>query len=134
LTREGQLLVNYFKFRSDVLKKVAEPNLMDRQHAKIEFDKLSKVGKWTIATPYNKQKGEKRHPAYLTGILNILSEKTLKKLNFDPSPRKLVVTTRNKKPLRVLSRWVDGAYPSTTNPIAVWELKNITVQQPLEVE
>ncbi len=31
--------------------------------------------------------------------------------------------TSNGKPLRTLSRWVDGAYPATTNPIALWEIK-----------
>jgi len=122
-TEEGSLLVSYFQYRSDILHRVAEPNLMKREDAQREFDKLHSSFQSTVVIPYNKQKGEKRHIAYLTGILNLLTEKTLGSVNFDPDPRNLIVVTDNKKPLRVLSRRVDGAYPSTINPYAIWELK-----------
>lgn len=122
-TSEGNLLINYFKFRSTVLNTLAKPNLMKREEAKIEFDKLYKKYKPKVLIPLNKQKGEKKHPSYLTGMINILTEATLGNLNFDPDPRKLIVATKNKKALHTLSRRVDGTYPSTTNPIALWEIK-----------
>lgn len=122
-TSEGKLLISYFKFRSSVLNTLAKPNLMKREEAKIEFDKLYKKYKPKVLIPLNKQKGEKKHPSYLTGIINILTEATLGNLNFDPDPRKLIVATKNQKALHTLSRRVDGTYPSTTNPIALWEIK-----------
>ena len=38
-------------------------------------------------------------------------------------PRELTFFTRNQHPLRTLSRRVDGAFPSVTNPKAIWEIK-----------
>ena len=122
-TTEGKILINYFKFRSTVLNRLAKPNFMKREQAKVEFDKLYKKYKPKVLIPLNKQKGEKRHPSYLTGIINILTEATLGNLNFDADPRKLIVATKNQKALHTLSRRVDGTYPSTTNPTALWEIK-----------
>ena len=31
--------------------------------------------------------------------------------------------TKDGKPIKTLSRWMDGAYPSRVDPIAVWETK-----------
>lgn len=123
IKKEGQLLVSYFKFRSDVLQTVAKPNLMNREMAKKEFRKLYKTFKPKVLIPLNKQKGDKKHPAYLTGIVNILTEATLGNLNFDPDPRKLIVITQNQKAIHTLSRRVDGTYPSVNNPVALWEIK-----------
>lgn len=123
ITTEGKLLISYFKFRSTVLHTIAKPNLMDRGAAKREFNKLYKKFKPKVLIPLNKQKGEKKHPAYLTGITNILTEATLGNLNFDPDPRKLIVATKNQRAVHTLSRRVDGTYPSTVNPIALWEIK-----------
>ncbi|MES2202837.1 MAG: hypothetical protein V4474_00695 [Patescibacteria group bacterium] len=122
-TKEGALLVSYFKYRSQALKQFAQPNLMDRDKAKATFEKLYRSFKSTVSIPYNKQKGEKKHYAYLTGIVNLLTERTLGNTGFDSDPRKVVVVTKNGKPLQTLTRRVDGVYPSTTNPIALWEIK-----------
>lgn len=123
ITAEGKLLLGYFHFRAEVLKRIVKPNLMDKDQAKEEFEKLKKSYSSKVNIPLNKQKGKKRHPAYLTGLVDMLTEKTLGSLDFDPNPRELTVVTKNQKPLRTLSRWVDGAYPSTTNPLAIWEVK-----------
>jgi hypothetical protein len=37
--------------------------------------------------------------------------------------RELKSVTVDDVPVRTLARWVDGAFPSTVNPIAVWEIK-----------
>ncbi len=73
--------------------------------------------------PLNKQKGKKRHPAYLVGMVNMLTEYALEGKTFDDDPRGLTVVTRDGMPLRTFSRWMDGAYPSLVDPIAVWEVK-----------
>jgi hypothetical protein len=41
--------------------------------------------------------------------------------NYDP--RTLTTVTQDGKPVRTLSRRVDGAYPSPVNPVAIWEIK-----------
>lgn len=123
ITKEGALLVSYFRFRSHVLHTVAEPNFMRRENARAEFRKLFKTYKPKVIIPINKQKGDKKHPAYLTGIVNILTEAALGNLNFDADPRKFIVITKRQKAIHALSRRVDGTYPSTTNPVALWEIK-----------
>jgi hypothetical protein len=71
----------------------------------------------------NKQKGEKRAPAYLTGIVNMLIEANAQGCACDFDPRRLTTVTRKRVPLRTAARRVDGAFPSAANPIAVWEIK-----------
>lgn len=123
ITKEGKLLLNYFRFRSKMLNTVAKQNFMNREEAKVEFERLYTRYKPQVSIPFNKQKKEKKHPAYLTGIVNILTEASLGNLNFDPDPRKFIVITKNQRALHTLSRRVDGTYPSTTNPYALWEIK-----------
>lgn len=71
----------------------------------------------------NKQKGSKKAPAYLTGIVNMLIEANAGGLPCDYDPRQLTTVTLGDAPLRTLARRVDGAFPSTVNPIAIWEIK-----------
>jgi hypothetical protein len=73
--------------------------------------------------PMNKQKGEKKKPAFLTGIVNMLVEASAKGIPVDYDPRQLTTVTHNNAPLRTLSRRVDGAFPTAVNPIAIWEIK-----------
>ena len=124
-TKEGLDMISYFEYRSKILHEAAEPNLMNRDQSKVEFEKLLKAAdkKLDIHTPYNKQKGDKRHFAYLTGIVNILTATTLGHTNFEHDPRNLIVVSKNGTPIQTLSRRVDGAYPGTNNPKAIWEIK-----------
>jgi hypothetical protein len=71
----------------------------------------------------NKQKGPKKAPAYLTGIINMLIESNSGTLPCNFDPRELTTVTREDVPLRTLARRVDGAFPAAVNPIAVWEVK-----------
>ncbi|HKU18596.1 MAG TPA: hypothetical protein VJP80_04950 [Candidatus Saccharimonadales bacterium] len=122
-TPEGALLVEYFQCRAKSLDEYAKPNFMNRSQAKVEFDKLHETLKPTIKLPLNKQKGDKKHFAYLTGIVNMLTAENLQDADFDPDPRRLTVITTGEKPLRTFARRVDGAYPSAVNPLAIWEIK-----------
>lgn len=70
-----------------------------------------------------KQRGDKKAPAYFTGIINMIIEANIGKFPCDYDPRKLTTVTRDEKPLRTLARRVDGAFPSTVNPVAIWEIK-----------
>jgi hypothetical protein len=122
-TRFGDLLLAYFRYRAKVLNKFVEPRLMDAEEARELFNQLRAKLKPTCPIPVNKQSGEKKAPAYLTGIVNMLIEANSAGLPCDFDPRELTTVTRNGAPLRTLARRVDGAFPRAVNPVAVWEIK-----------
>lgn len=53
----------------------------------------------------------------------MLIEANSEGLPCDHNPMELTAITVQGAPLRTLARRVDGAFPSTINPIAVWEIK-----------
>ncbi len=116
-------LNEYFTYRADALNTYAEPRLMDGRKAKQVFrDHLARL-KPSCPIPMNKQKGKKKAPAYLTGLVNMLVEANSKGLPCDYDPHQLTTIAKNGLPLRTLARRVDGAFPSSINPIAIWEIK-----------
>lgn len=96
---------------------------MNKDQAKELYDNLHEELKPTCSLPMNKQKGDKKAPAYFTGIINMLIEANLKGNNCDYDPRELTAFTHNGFPVRSLSRRVDGSFPNVINPIAIWEIK-----------
>ncbi len=96
---------------------------MDLERARTEFERLRREFLPTCPLPMNKQRGAKRGPAYLTGIVNMLIEAHSGGHACDYDPRSLTKFTRDDVPLRTLARRVDGAFPSTINPVALWEIK-----------
>jgi hypothetical protein len=123
LTDYGEKLISYFKFRADLLNNYVKGLLLDAPEAKFIYEKLFNVYKPQSPQPMNKQKGEKKARAYFTCLINMFIENKLHGLPCDYDPRELTTITKNKFPLRTLSRRVDGAFPSAVNPIAVWEIK-----------
>lgn len=123
LTKFGDDLLAYLEVRARVLNRIVEPLLMDATTAKREFELLKKKLKPRCPIPMNKQKGDKKKPAYLTAIINMLIEANADGIECDYDPRKLTTVTRNGSPLRTLARRVDGAFPSAINPFAIWEIK-----------
>lgn len=117
------LLHDYFTFRRDLLHTHVEPNLMDASQAKKEFSRLKRALKPTCPLPMNKQKGKKKAPAYLTGIVNMLIQANARGKPCDYDPRALTTVAVNKSPLRTFARRMDGAFPSVISPMAVWEVK-----------
>lgn len=118
-----EILIEYLNHRARILEDEIEPNLMSRDQAKEIFEKLKKELNPTCSLPMNKQKKEKKHYAYLTCIVNMLTEKLLGGYLFDGNPQRLTVITKNEKPIRTFVRRIDGAYPSINNPNALWEIK-----------
>ena len=106
-----------------MLMNEAEPALMNANEARVEFEKLRRELNPKCPLPMNKQKGAMRNHAYLTCIVNMLVEAHSKGGSVDYDPRALTTVTTNGSPLRTLSRRVDGAFPSTINPVAIWEVK-----------
>jgi hypothetical protein len=119
----GATLLDYFGHRARVLNDYVRPRLMSKERAAKEFKTLYKKLKPRCPIPMNKQKGDKRAAAYLTGIVNMLVEHAIGNSPCDYDPRVLTTITRDGVPVRTLSRRVDGAFPSSINPVAVWEVK-----------
>lgn len=129
-----QSVAEYSRLRASLLNDFACNNLMSIDQARTVFDELRVLHvreNYFCKIPMNKQKGEKRHEAYLTAIVNILTEKTLREAGlvgggkcFDDDPAQpLYAIDRNGNFIGVASRRMDGAYPSVINPKIVWEIK-----------
>ena len=119
----GELLNDYFAYRAETLYSFVEPHLMDVKRARKTFEIYFKKLKPSRRVPMNKQTGEKKFPAYLTGLVNVLIEANSQGLPCDYDPQKLTLITRDNLPVRTLARRVDGAFPSSINPVAIWEVK-----------
>lgn len=78
---------------------------------------------WECPLPMNKQSGDMRNSAYLTCIVNMLIELNIGEYPVNYNPGTLTAVTREARPLRTMSRRVDGAFPSVVNPTSIWEIK-----------
>lgn len=122
-TKTGKKVIEYYEYRADTLNRIVEPWLMDVEQAKTVFDGLQSTLDVQRAVPLNKQSAEKKTPAYLTGIVNMLIESNIEGLPCNYNPQELTTVTRNRAPFRTLARRIDGAFPGPVDPIAVWEIK-----------
>ncbi len=117
-------LVDYFAYRADVLNNIVEPQLMNAQQAKSAYRELcARRPNSSCPVPMNKQKGVKRAPAFLTASINRLIEEYADGIECDYDPKALTTVTLGDMPLRTLARRVDGAFPASVNPVAIWEIK-----------
>lgn len=141
-------LKEYFTLRADLLNGQVESDLMTADEAREAFEEvkervgakptgvpiLSKstgnesaveyaVGDSIVRVPLNKQKGDKKWEAYLTGIINLLVAERLSGLPCDYDPRKIPTVDSEGRLFQTFSRRFDGSFPSTHNPIAMWEIK-----------
>lgn len=123
LSESGEHVREYLTYRAKVLEEEVSPRLMTAREAKDLFLKLKRGHVGNSLAPMNKQKGKKKKVAYLTAITNMLIQSSIEGHECDFNPRVLTSITRGGRPLRTLARRVDGAFPSTTNPIALWEIK-----------
>jgi len=123
LTGFGGLLLEYFKYRALVLNHFVQRMLMNKDTAAAEFARLQIQLQPSCPLPMNKQKGDKKNYAYLTGMVNMLIQANIGDTACNYDPRSLTTITHNAMPLRTLARRVDGAFPSIVNPVAIWEIK-----------
>lgn len=123
LTELGGNLTAYFEQRAAVLNLEVEPSLMDAVQAASMFKRLRKELGVTAPIAMNKQKGKKRTPAYLTGMVAMLVDANRETWTCDHDPRVLTAFTKDGAAIRTLSRRVDGAFPAVINPVAIWEIK-----------
>lgn len=123
LTNFGTVLIDYFQYRSEILNNTVRNNLMNKDQAEELFNRLHHHYRPTCPLPLNKQKGDKKNYAFLTGMVNMIIEANIGRYTCDYDPRSLTTVTHNRMPLRTLSRRVDGAFPAVVNPVAIWEIK-----------
>ena len=144
----AQLLKSYFTYRADILNGQVEADLMTAEEARTAFEEVKKsvgaqptgisivskstgnesaveyhVGNSLVRIPLNKQKDEKKRESYLTGIINLLVANSLAGLPCDYDPRRIPTVDHNGTLYQTFSRRYDGSFPSTRNPIAMWEIK-----------
>lgn len=119
----GEILNAYFSYRADTINTFVEPRLMDVNEARKTFEKFYEDLHPSCPIPFNKQRGKMKTPAYLTGLVNMLIETNAQGLPCDYDPHQLIIVTKENLPVRTLARRVDGAFPSSVNPIAIWEIK-----------
>lgn len=142
----GDRLVEYFRYRASELNDGARENLMITEEAEELFEQIvsdsctwsqdvyDRQGKLVavnygvkggvdVRVPMNKQTGVKRAPAFLTGCVSILFSRELAGRTFEDDPRRLPVVDRDGELFAAMSRRLDGAYPSSINPRALWEIK-----------
>ena len=123
LTEFGQQLTTYMSYRGGVLTKHVKKHLLNQDEAhKLFYDMRVRL-KPTCPLPENKQSGNKKDYAFLTGMVNMLTWEAIKDIPCDYDPSELTAITDDKFPVRTLSRRVDGAFPSVIDPLAIWEIK-----------
>jgi hypothetical protein len=103
-TTFGRALYEYFTFRADRPNSFVEPRLMKVDQARKLFEEYRRRLKPKCPLPMNKQKGTKKAPAYLTGLVNMLIEANGRGLPCDYDPRELTTITRDGVPLRTLAQ------------------------------
>jgi hypothetical protein len=123
LTSFGATLIAYFTYRAELLYHVVQHYLMTKEQARTLFMEVHGRVQPRRPIPMNKQKGDKQDQAYLTGLVNMLIEEHIGNAPCNYNPQSLTTMTHNGRPLRTLSRRVDGAFPTVVNPIAIWEIK-----------
>lgn len=132
-------VVQYLNYRKQVLMNFVEPHLMDLEEAESNFydlknNILSSGKKFISPQPMNKQKGEKKKPAFFTCAINLLTEQAINDFNsenntnitcdYDPHNLTFLTEDDNPKLLKdTYSRRFDGAIPSLNTPVAIWEIK-----------
>lgn len=119
----GEYIISYMTYRGQILIQNVLPNLMKKQEAKELFDLIYEKYHPSCPIPLNKQKGDKKEYAFLTGLVNMLLEANKGGFTCDYDPKELTVLTNENFPIRTLSRRVDGAFPCIKDPIAIWEIK-----------
>lgn len=116
-------VITYMNWRAELLNLTVSKLFMDRSQAEAAFNEIRKLTSPVKALPMNKQKGDKRHHAYLACLVAMIAENALGPDGFIDDARRLSVLTSSDGLEGIFSRRFDGAIPDTRNPIAVWEIK-----------
>jgi len=117
------LVSDYISHRAKVLTEEVEPALMNRDEARQCFIEVKARVNPRLPATLNRQKGDKRHEAYLSSIVAMFVEEAFGHDGFVNDAQKLAILTEGNELKGIFSRRFDGAIPSTRDPIAIWEVK-----------
>jgi len=120
---DKSLLLKYLNERSEILNSKVQNFFMDKDEVKKIYDEYIYNNKPTSKVIMNKQKGDKKHPSYLSNLVSFGCEKVFGVDGFINDPQKLCFIVEDKKIVKTFARRFDGALPTIKNPKAVWEVK-----------
>ena len=118
-----KLVASYISYRAKVLTEDVEPAQMNRDEARLCFEEVKARVNPKLAATMNRQKGEKRHEAYLSSMVAMFAEEAFGHDGFVNDAQKLAILTEDNVLKGIFSRRFDGVIPSTRDPIAIWEVK-----------
>lgn len=118
-----ELVAAYIAYRAKVLTEEVEPALMNREEARQCFEEVKARINPKISATMNRQKGEKRHEAYLSSMVAMFAEEAFGQNGFVNDAQKLAILTEGNALKGIFSRRFDGVIPSTRDPFAMWEVK-----------
>lgn len=132
-------VIEYTQYRKDVLNDFVQNKLMDKNRAEQKYEEyksnfIKKYGEITSPQPMNKQKGDKKKPAFFTCAINLITESAINDFNaehgtnitcdYDPQHLTFIKADDDSGYLKeTLSRRFDGAIPSVDTPYSIWEIK-----------
>ena len=108
LTGLGLKLTEYFSFRAQAINQTVRPLLMDAGQAGKLFRELRASLKSRTLVPMNKQKGKKKKPAFLTGMVSMIVDAHRAEFDCELDPRRLTSVTAGGMPLRTFARLGGG--------------------------
>jgi len=120
---EKLLLLKYLNERSEILNSKVQNFFMDKDEVKKIYGDYINQNNPKSKIIMNKQKGNKKHPSYLSNLVPFGCEKVFGTNGFVNDPQKLCFIIDGQKVIKTFARRFDGALPSIKNPKAVWEVK-----------
>ncbi len=117
------LLLKYLNERSEILNSKVQNFFMDKSEVQKIYKDYIIQNNPKSKIIMNKQKGDKKHPSYLSNLVSFGCEKVFDIGGFVNDPQKLCYIIDNDKIIKTFARRFDGALPSIKNPKAVWEVK-----------
>jgi hypothetical protein len=117
------LVSMYISYRARILSDEVRPALMNRDEAKECFIEIKNRIDPKLPATLNRQKGDKRHEAYLSSIVAMFAEEAFGLGGFVNDAQSLAILTEDNHLQGIFSRRFDGVIPSTRDPIAIWEVK-----------
>lgn len=122
-TEFGNSIIEYFDYRAHVLSEYVEKRLMNVETARLRYLAALSEYRPQCPLPRNNQGKAKGAPRYLNCLINMIAEQEIGNTEIDYNPMEMTSFTKDKLPIRSMTRRVDGAIPGVINPSAIWEIK-----------
>ncbi len=122
LTKMGRRILDYLKYRAEVLNSYVEPRLMTYDEAAALYEELKSRYKPKCPPPMNKQSNEKKTISYFTAMINMVIEAYGNGLDCEFDPQKLTASTY----LLTTSKFREGISSSSGGCFTTSHLRRLT--------